>query len=362
MHFMKRIVLACIAVCLYIHSPAISRDSTAPGTHPGWVFPEKEWIKRSPRSLEINTDTLAAVGALIKKAHANAVLIRNGYLVAEWNYDGPGDMKLEVQSITKSITSMLLGVALKEGKIADIHDRVKDYYPDFSVGPYTNEISFWHLVTNTSGIKARHYAYNYFDPDNSPPGIASQYHNDHIGELSSALAYIFGDPLIKVLQTQVLSVIGGEAGWGTDDVIVHFADGRQINRNPGYAFSKWSARDLARVGWLYANKGRWKGTQLISPGYVDSSWTPLKVPVLQFSRPPKSMSDTLVDKTYGYGWRAIYADSGELIWYMSGNGGQFCAVVPSKGIVLAKINGYSKAYQPYVGIEPFKNLILSLVK
>jgi len=343
---------------------ASSRDSAIRGATPdtGWVFPRKEWVKRDPRDMGINKDALDAIGILMKKARSNGVLIRNGYLVAEWNYHGANDEKVEVQSITKSVTSMLLGVALKNGMIADIHDLVKDYYPGFNVGPYTDEITFWHLVTNTSGIKATHYAENYVDPENRRPGIASQYHNDHIGELSSVLTYIFKEPLINVLRTRVLSVIGGEADWGTDDIVIRLPDGRQIPRNAGYAFSKWTARDLARVGWLYVNKGNWNGHQILSPAYVDASLTPLEVPVMQYIRPPGSPVDT-TRITYGYGWRGAYTDSRKLIWYMSGNGGQFCVILPQEGIVFAKINQYNTKSHPYksIGLGAFESQLPSLV-
>lgn len=325
------------------------------------VFPGEEWAVRKPESMGLNKEALAKIGKLMEKSQSNGVLIKNGYLVAEWNFDGPADKKIEVQSITKSITSMVLGLALKEGKIASINDLVKKYYPGFNAGPYTDQITFWHLVTASSGIAAKRYGENYVDPGNMAPGLESRYTNDHLAELAKALTYIYGEPISNIASSRVLKKIGADVDWKEEkEVSVRMANGKEIPVNAGFAFSHWTAADLARVGWLYLNKGNWKGEQLIPENYVEQCRTNINIPVMPFSRRSGPVISDNTKRAYGLAWRGHYTKSGQLIWYMSGNGGQMCVVLPEEGMVFVKINGIGKPYQPFNGIDKFEGLLLAM--
>lgn len=327
------------------------------------VFPGKSWEKRKPASAGIAEDAVTGLGKLMETAHANGVLIKNGYLVAEWNYDGPSDQKIEVQSITKSITAIVLGLALQEGKIAAIDDPVKKYYSAFNVGPHTDKITFWHLVTASSGIAAKRYGQRYVDPGNMVPGIESRYTNDHLAELSTALTYIYGEPLINILRSRVLNTINADVDWRFEkDAFVKTPKGKEVPVNAGFAFSHWNASDLARVGWLFANDGKWKGKQLVPKEYVRQSITAIPIPVMPFSRTAVPDHTPSKKTTYGFAWRGYYTNSGRLIWYMSGNGGQMCVVLPEEGIVFTKINGISEKYQPFTGMDKFESLLMALKK
>ncbi len=154
------------------------------------IFPEKEWNRIDPEKSKLDTEIVSQIDSLMRKAEANGVLIHKGKRVAEWNYGGTADQLYEVQSITKTITSVVLGLALKDGLISNLDAKVKDYYPNFEVGPFTNEITFRHLVTASSGIKSTITAGRYYDPGNMKPGIESRYHNDHCHQLATALTYL----------------------------------------------------------------------------------------------------------------------------------------------------------------------------
>lgn len=79
------------------------------------IYPTEEWKKQDPEKAGFSMQALAQIDSLMKKANANGVLIYKGYMVAEWNYGGTVSQQYEVQSITKSITSAVLGLALKDG-------------------------------------------------------------------------------------------------------------------------------------------------------------------------------------------------------------------------------------------------------
>jgi CubicO group peptidase (beta-lactamase class C family) len=324
------------------------------------VFPEKEWKERAPKKAGVNEEALKGIAKIMGRTQSNGVLIRDGYLVAKWNFGGPEDKMFEVQSVTKSITGILAGIALQEGKISSLHDKVVDYYPAFNGGPYANEVSFYHLLTATSGISAKRNIENYLDGRTTHPGKESRYHNDHSAELAAAITYIYGgESLLNILQTRLLQRIGAEAEWGKDGSVIT-VKGNKFPVTPGYAYSRWTAKDLARIGWLYLNSGRWKTEQILLKNYVKQSLTPVSVPVMQFRRGADS-SEVLKKFAYGFLWWGYYTKSGKLIWYMSGNGRQFCLLLPEENIVLTKINAIGDNPQPFNEIQEFEEYLSRLV-
>lgn len=322
------------------------------------TYPDVQWATATPEELQLDQAVLGEIDSIMNAAHANGILVVEGKAVREWTYDRPADEKIEVQSITKSMVSLLLGIALDDGKIASIDDKVVAYYPAFEVGPHTEDITFKHLVTTSSGIEAKKYGSRYLNPGNMPPGIDARYHNDHFDQLARALTYIYKQPLVDVLRDRVLSRIGGTVEWRPDDEVL-LEDGTKVPVSAGYAFSKWTAPDLARIGWLFLNDGRWRDEQIVSAEYARACRTPLDIPVMT-RRNGEAVADS--GSTYGYGWRGSFVnDARDVMWYMSGNGGQMCVVIPQKHIVFVKINGYGERHRPFRGIGLFKNSLLNLI-
>ena len=327
-------------------------------TSMGANYPGNEWKRGNPEKMGLNREALIKIDSLMKKANANGALIYKGKLVAEWNYGGPADKTFEVQSITKTVTGTMLGLALKDGLIADLDSKVKDYYPDFEVGPYTNEITFRHLAAATSGIESTITKGRYYNPGNMKPGVESRYHNDHCHQLATALTYLYCRDLGDVFNERILTPLKAQDAnrWGHHKSTVTCEDGKEVKVVGGYAFYWWSARDLARLGYLYLNNGKWKRKQLLSPEYVKESTTPVAVPVM--STNPSNSRQT--DAKYGLTWRGRANDQGEILWYMSGNGGQFCVVMPEDNLVMTKINSYKET--PFTGVDRFDTLLRALVK
>ncbi|MCI0921420.1 serine hydrolase domain-containing protein [Sphingobacterium rhinopitheci] len=296
------------------------------------------------------------IDSLMKASHSNGILIRDNVIIKHWEYDKNINQKIEVQSITKSIISLLLGIAIDKGLISNINDKVIKYYPQFDAGKYSNEITFKHLVTVSSGIKATKFKENYGNHNDMPPGLDARYHNDHFDLLAKALTFIYDKPLLEVLKTNVLNPLDINIEWSIDGEVLS-SDGKTIPVYAGYAFTKWTAGDLAKIGLLYLQNGKWEDKQIISQKYIQESLTPISIP-LMVSRPNQ---DVRIDSnnTYGYGWRAKKSPNGAYIWHMSGNGGQFCVLIPEKNMVFVKINGYSEKYKPYRRLDQFLDLLLA---
>ncbi len=325
------------------------------------VFPRARWQRAVPEDQGMLPGPIEEMGALMKKSRANGVLIRNGYLVAEWNFKGPAEEKTDVQSCGKSITSLVLGLALDEGLITSLDVRVKQAWPAFNVGPHTEEITFRHLITMTSGIATKLHAVNFPNPDNMKPGVEHHYQNDQPHEVAKALTYLYGRELQKVLQERVLDVIGGDVIWPRHGT-VQTTDGRSVPVNMGYGCSRWAAHDLARVGHLYLNRGNWNGKQVLSEAYVKESFTAVPVKICEYKRKSRWHGETAAERAkilatlrYGLAWwsRTFYNPD---TWYMSGNGSQFCLIIPRYNIVMVKINDYR--VRPWTNHPAYHALIM----
>lgn len=342
------------------------------------VFPEAEWAKGVPEACGISQKALAGLDELMKKAEANGVLIRNGLLIAEWKYSALPDPKINVKSITKCMTGILYGLALGDGLIPDHDTKVRDLWPDFNVGPYAAEITFDNLASATSGLKTTGPYWQHFISHGSGkefrlPGMPSEYHNDHVMYLAGALTYLFEQDLLEVLRTRVLKKIGADAEWVTNGEgapkgignhgtfrsldsndpfvppgYVTLRDGRQVRWVTGFARSRWTAGDLARVGWLFLNDGNWNGEQLIP---------------LDFA---KECRRHVPDRKY-LAWRTVPVPGQNDWWFMSGSGGQFCVLIPEHNIVLSKINDWpnksngTHSSRPDVGLKAFVPLLSGIM-
>ncbi len=348
----------CKIFLILVVFSSVSCRLVKPGMR-GSVFPGNEWQRMTPEKAGLDPLILARIDSLMKKAEANGVLVSNGYLVAEFNYGGPPVKSFEVQSVTKSMTASVLGLALKEKRIASLDARVIDYYPGFSVGPYTGEITFRHLVTASSGIKSTITKGRYYDPDNMKPGVESRYHNDHCYQLALALTYIYGRDLGDVIREKVLTPLMAQdtLKWGYHGTVV-CADGKEVPVAAGYAFVHITARDLARVGLLFLNKGYWKGREILPHDFVTESRTPIPIPVMDTS--PEAPPGRESGSKYGLAWRGRPSGNDKILWHMSGNGGQFCVVIPEYNLVMTKINSYKKT--PYTEIGKFEQQLWNLVK
>ncbi len=354
-------VVACLAVAVATGA-GVEKETHAMKTRlPDPVFPGSDWTRGDPERFGIGCDLLAKLDALMKEAQANGVLVRNGYVVAEWTYACPPGEKIMVQSCTKSITSLVLGLALQDGLIPSLDAKVKDYWPGFETGPYTGEITFRHLVTMTSGMATvRNWGLEYVNPGNKEPGTAYHYHNDQPVTLARALTYVFGRPLEDVLREKVLVPLRADMSWGQDGEI-ETPRGR-VTVNHGLGYSHWTARDLARIGHLYLMQGRWAGRQILPESYVRESFTDIPFPITPWragkwmERQPQTQ-EGLSTMGYGLGWWTA-RQTPLKAWWMGGHGGQFCLVLPEMGIVMTKVNDWRK--HPFVGTVRFLNLFETL--
>jgi hypothetical protein len=231
------------------------------------------------------------LGPLIPHAPANGLVIRHGYIVAEWGDTHAVDM---THSVTKTFLSAVAGVAFDRHLIRDVNDRVIDYVkptPDFTL-PHNQPITWDQMLRQTSGWVGTIWGKPWWAdrPGKNPwdqlaagpPPIGAQwkYSDVRVNAFALALTHLWKRPLPDVLRENVMAPIGASDSWhweGYDNSWVTIG-GRRIHVVPGGGH--WgggmfiSARDLGRMGLLGLNNGRWGDRQILSDAWIKLSKTP----------------------------------------------------------------------------------------
>ena len=231
------------------------------------------------------------IGPLKPHAPANGIIIRHGYIVAEWGQTHDVDMTF---SVSKTFLSSVAGVAFDKGLIKNVNDRVIDYVqptPDFML-PHNQPITWDNMLRQDSGWIGtmwgkpwwvdRPGAESWSELAKGPPPVGTEwkYNDVRVNALALALTHLWKRPLPEVLKQYVADPIGMSDDWhweGYDNSWIDL-DGKHIHVVSGGGH--WgggmfiSARDQARLGLLGLNKGKWDGKTILSDKWVAMARTP----------------------------------------------------------------------------------------
>lgn len=244
-----------------------------------------------------------AVGPFRERGEPSGVIVRNGYIVAEW---GDPDRVDVTFSVTKSFLSTTVGLAFDRGLIRDLHDPVRAYmapvvmHPGQEViEPFESEqnrrITWDHLLRQTSDWQGTLWG----KPDwadrprgdieewkarpRHEPGSVYNYNDVRVNALALAALNVWREPLPQVLREHVMDPIGASNTWrwyGYDSSWI-VLDGQAVQSVSGGAH--WgggmfiSARDMARFGLLTLRRGRWGDRQILSDRWITLATTPTPV-------------------------------------------------------------------------------------
>lgn len=204
------------------------------------------------------------------------VIFANNELVGEWHRNGEPSI-IESMSVTKAILNLVVGrlVTLKQ---IDIDTAVGTFFPnqlDWQTAP-KDQITIRHLLTHTSGIDPgvpTHELYASEDfvafalnaPLEDQPGTAISYNNT-AANLLAAVANKATDELFdRFVEKELFSKLGIDNATWLDE---------PAGNPQGMAGLQISALDLAKLGLLASNNGRWKGERIISDEWFETSFQP----------------------------------------------------------------------------------------
>ena len=334
-------------------------------------FPDSTWQTKKPVELKMNAVLIdSAVSFAIRnetktdldlrianlKAYANepnyriagpmrergkpaGIIVKNGYIVAQWGDVKRVDMTF---SVSKSYLSTVAGLAMDDHLIKNIDDRVNEYVWDGKFdGQHNSKITWRHLLTQSSDWSG--CLFDVCDWADRPPrqgtiddwknrklfepGSTYEYNDVRVNLLAYSLLQVIRKPLPVVLRERVMDPIGASTTWrwyGYDNSFVNI-DGQMIESVSGGGHFGGglfiNTLDQARFGLLFLRKGKWKNKQLVSEQWVNSVNKP-----------------SIANKSYGLMWwtneENRLGNASKKIYSADGFGGNFIVVDNEHDLVI----------------------------
>jgi len=336
-----------------------------------FYFPDSTWQTKKPTEVKMNVALLdSAVSFALHndsktdydlrianlKAYANepnyriagpmrergkpaGIILKNGYIVAQWGDVKRVDMTF---SVSKSFLSTVAGLAADDHLIKNIDDRVNEYVWDGKFdGEHNSKITWRHLLTQSSDWSG--CLFDVCDWADRPPkqggidewksrkllepGTTFEYNDVRVNLLAYSLLEVIRKPLPVVLRERIMDPIGASTTWrwyGYDNSFVNI-DGQMIESVSGGGHFGGgifiNTLDQARFGLLFLRKGKWKNKQLISEQWVNSVGQP-----------------SVANKSYGLMWWTNQENQlgniSKNIYYANGFGGNFIVVDNEHDLVI----------------------------
>ena len=267
------------------------------------------------------------------------LVIRNDSILYETYRGGWNDtLTSNLFSATKSIVGMLVGIAMDEGKIGSVDDKVMKYIPEYNRGRQ-KDITIRNLLTMSAGMDwDEAYAslfsvttHGYYGNDLyklimgldivDTPGVQYSYRSGETQLLSFVLEAATGETISKYAEKKLWRpmMAGQDAFWLLD---------KKDGDEKSFCCFHTTARDAARFGRLMLNMGNWNGRQLVSRKYMEEALAPASYLKDQWGK------DLLT--YYGYQtWIMNY--NGERCPYFRGMLGQYIIAIPSKNAVVVRL-------------------------
>ena len=234
------------------------------------------------------------VGPTQERAGSNGVVIRRGYVVAEWGEASRADMTF---SVTKTFLSTVVGLAVDRGQIKSVQDKVAPYMPagvDLFASEHNASITWEHLLRQTSDWYGTLWGKaDWADrppggqtPEQWPnrlmhdPGSFFKYNDTRVNVLALATLYVMRDPLPAILKREIMDPIGASKTWHWEPYENAYVtiNGHRMPSVPGGGHHGGgmfiSAFDMARFGYLFLNQGKWRERQLVSERWIGMARTP----------------------------------------------------------------------------------------
>ena len=306
----------------------------------------QSWAKSSHYNQYVLNDSL--LKAINDFETVAFVVIKNDSLLFEKYWEDYHDSSLiNSFSMAKSITSILIGCAIKDGLIKSVDEPVGNYLHEFET-PALKDITIKNLLTMSSGLNFEEGyssplswpAEAYYGPDVNAltikqsslvhkPGTLWMYKGGDTQLLGMILKKVTGKNIAQYATEKLWDNVNAEypAYWSLDD------------QNMEKVSCCWyaNAKDFARIAKLMMQKGNWNGTQLLDSTYVNQSLTPCNI---------KNTSGETVNY-YGYQWWLLQY-KGHDVFYARGIRGQYIFAIPDLNTIVVRL-GHKRA--PKTGDE-----------
>ena len=288
---------------------------------------------------KINELMLDILNGNIREIHS-VLIIKNGRLVLEdYFYGYARNQTHHLMSVTKSITSILIGIGRDQNKIPGIDRKIYEFfssYKDISWDDQKNEIRLKHLLTMTAGLDWS--AWEYPDTDIRDSTHAMTRSDDWIKFVLGRKAidtpgknFVYSNGLTMLLGEILRNTTGLYADKFAEEYLfdpLGISDFSWQKLQDGTIITAWGLklrpRDMAKIGYMMLRDGKWKGKQILSSTWVNES---TQAHVEEY---------ILLGSGYGYQWwrgRTILNNKKIEVFYAAGKGGQYIFVCPSLDLI-----------------------------
>ncbi|MFX0007455.1 MAG: serine hydrolase domain-containing protein [Promethearchaeota archaeon] len=352
---------------LYHENQNIKISSNGPD-----YWPTTGWVTSSPESQGLDSLRLVEMEDFIQSSSMrlaidSLLIIRNGYLIYE-SY--PSDIYDEndkhlLYSVTKSFTSTLIGIAIDKGYIEGIYSNILDFFPNRTIDNMDSRkqnIKIWHLLTMTSGFEwsddenfnpmwasSDSVQYILDRPMSDSPGSRWNYNTGASHLLSAILNQVTPNGTLAFAEDFLFTPLGiTDYTWSVD-----------LQGNPnGGTLLYLRPRDMAKLGYLYLNEGRWEDQQIVSQIWTIQATSPSVI------FPPNRLSYT----GYGYQWWNLFWGKG---YAARGSYQQNIFVIPDIDMIIVTTGftdfnpislllNYIFPATSYIILHPFLHLLIMI--
>ena len=328
-------------------------------------WPTSGWRSSTPEMQGMDSAKLLIADEFIQNRLPDAfslLVVKNGYLVFEKYYSwGSPEKYAVVHSVTKSVTSALIGIALDKGYLKSVDQKLIEFFPEYitdDLDPRKKEISLKHLLTMSAGFRwndrgpvmgdwytSSNWAkFTIQLPQENNPGEVFNYNSSTSHLLSIILSKSTKTSTLDFAKQNLFEPLGIQSAY--------WHQGPQGYYIGGFGLGL-SARDLAKIGFLYLNNGYWNGQSIVSEYWVKES---ADQKIQAVSHP--------IYGTFGYGyqWWVKKVDdcSSFRAW---GRRGQFIVIVPELDLVIAVTSKTAQPHPPTsIHYSPLFDLVAASVK
>jgi CubicO group peptidase (beta-lactamase class C family) len=294
--------------------------------------PSDEWPVSTPEKQGLSPELVAELyynASQLETAYS-LLVFKNGYLVAEdYFHIGQPDLQVNIHSVTKSINSALVGLALEEGCLTSLDQKLVAFFPELEhriTDERKKQITIRQMLQMRAGYgweeatpEGTEWLFTGFHESNLvdvplvyDPGTSAEYSNFTSHLLGIIVARACGTSLKSFAQEHLFSPLGITPGfWQVD------WDGNYL----GFSDIDLSSTDLAKFGLMYLNDGTYGGEQIVPSDWVEDS-----LEVYSDGMWKIGVGGNWGDNGYGYQWWSVQAGDYRynLAW---GHGGQQIALL-----------------------------------
>ena len=293
------------------------------------------WALHKKYNMIPESDTLQKLN--IDGKTKSFLVIKNDSILFEKYYDGHSKNSLSNSfSVAKSIVTSMMGRAIMEGKIKGLDQPVSDYFEQYKSG-LASEVTVGDLAAMSSGMdwSEKYYSVinitseSYFTDDLrsvilrqkiiDKPGQSFRYSSGDTQLLGMVIEKATGLSLTEYLTEKFWKPMGAE------NTALWQLDSDEYGMEKAYCCIASTARDFARFGKLYINKGMWGDQVILDSSFVELATKPV------FEKSPY----------YGYGWW-LYNYEGKKVFTMNGHRGQFVISFPEENIIIVRQGDYNE--------------------